>query len=136
MPGLNIETAAAKVPTTLMHLHYVNVKLSKKVDKDKILSTWKKYNRIILFSFKDGIKSTAQVMDYARDIGRSRGDLFEIAVWNSIRLEGDTLSYFQAVHQESDVVPENVDAIRAMFDIESQEKSIAKTDKSLGIFSR
>lgn len=136
MPELEIETAAAKVPTTLMHLHYVTVKLNKKVDKDKILSTWRKYNRIILFSFKDGVKSTAQVMDYARDIGRPRGDLYEIAVWDSIRVKDDTLNYFQAVHQESDVIPENVDAIRAMFDLESQERSIAKTDKSLGIISR
>ena len=40
----------------------------------------------------------------------------------------------QAVHQESDVVPENVDAIRARLEMEGDnEKSIAKTNKAMGI---
>ena len=40
----------------------------------------------------------------------------------------------QAVHQESDVVPENVDAIRAMLELEEDgEKSILKTNKAMGI---
>ncbi len=45
-----------------------------------------------------------------------------------------TLYYFQAVHQEADVVPENVDAIRAMLELETDRgASIRKTDLSLGI---
>jgi len=44
------------------------------------------------------------------------------------------LYFFQAIHQESDVVPENVDAIRAMLEIEKDgAKSIKKTNKALGI---
>ncbi len=44
------------------------------------------------------------------------------------------LYYYQAIHQEADVVPENVDAIRAMFELETDKmKSIEKTDRSLGI---
>lgn len=40
----------------------------------------------------------------------------------------------QAIHQESDVVPENVDAIRAMLELESDSaKSIAKTNENMGI---
>ena len=36
----------------------------------------------------------------------------------------------QAVHQESDVIPENIDAIRALLEMESDnEKSIAKLTK-------
>jgi glyceraldehyde-3-phosphate dehydrogenase (NAD(P)) len=44
------------------------------------------------------------------------------------------LFYMQAIHQESDVVPENVDVIRAMLELESEaDKSIAKTNKNMGI---
>jgi glyceraldehyde-3-phosphate dehydrogenase (NAD(P)) len=51
-----------------------------------------------------------------------------------VHVVGKTLYYFQAVHQESDVVPENVDAFRAMLGLEKDGKrSVAKTDKSLGI---
>jgi glyceraldehyde-3-phosphate dehydrogenase (NAD(P)) len=45
-----------------------------------------------------------------------------------------TLYYFQAVHQEADAVPGNVDAIRAMLEMESKKKrSVRKTDLALGI---
>ncbi len=58
-----------------------------------------------------------------------------IAGWQvGVHVVGRTLSYFQAVHQEADVVSENVDAIRAMLKLEKDgRRSIAKTDKSLGI---
>ncbi|EHP84874.1 hypothetical protein MetfoDRAFT_1525 [Methanotorris formicicus Mc-S-70] len=40
----------------------------------------------------------------------------------------------QAVHQESDVIPENIDCIRAMLQMEDDNfKSIEKTNKSLRI---
>ena len=49
-------------------------------------------------------------------------------------LPGSTLQYFRASPQESDVMPENVDAIRAMLGLEKDAKrSMEKTDKSLGI---
>ena len=53
---------------------------------------------------------------------------------DGVHVVGNTLYSFQAVHQESDVVPEKVDAIRAMLELERDGKaSMAKTDKSLGI---
>jgi glyceraldehyde-3-phosphate dehydrogenase (NAD(P)) len=73
-------------------------------------------------------------MDFAREIGRERSDLFELAVWkDSVHVNDGTLSYIQAVHQESIVVPENVDAIRAMTGNTPKEESIRATDSTLGI---
>src|SRR3989344_1305336 len=43
------------------------------------------------------------------------------------------LFYMQAVHQESDVVPENVDAIRAMMGEKDAQKSIRMTNEAMGI---
>jgi len=44
------------------------------------------------------------------------------------------LYFFQAVHQESIVVPENMDAIRAMMKLESEgAKPIEKTNKAPGL---
>lgn len=40
----------------------------------------------------------------------------------------------QAVHQESIVIPENIDCIRAMLQMEEDNfKSIEKTNKAMGI---
>ncbi len=134
MPQLNIETVAIKASTTLMHLQYLDVELERKSSQDEILNIWRKYKRIALMSAADGIKNTAHIMDYARDMRRGSGDMYEIVVWSEINVKDNRLSYFQAVHQESDVVPENVDAIRAMCGIESEgPNSIRKTDSSLKI---
>ncbi len=87
------------------------------------------------FISEEGLGSTAELMEYAKELGRSRNDLYEIPVWKeSINVVGNELFYMQAVHQESDVIPENIDAIRALLEMESDnEKSIAKTNKAMGI---
>ena len=136
LPKLNIHTIAVKVPTTIMHLHTVSVDLKKAATADQVLDVWKRFPRVISVSGGDGVKSTAQIMEMARDLSRNRSDLYEVAVWRDgvHVVDGRRLYYFQAVHQESDVVPENVDAIRALLELEKDgRKSMLKTDRSLGI---
>src|SRR2546425_3625773 len=136
LPDLDIHTIAVKVPTTIMHLHTLAVDLKKSADATQILDVWKRFPRIMLVSCAEGVKSTAQIMEMARDLSRSRSDLYEIAVWRDGGhvVRGTRLYHFPAGHQESDVVPENVDAIRAMLELEKDgRKSMEKTDRSLGI---
>ncbi len=131
---IDVETVAIKVPTTLMHVHSVSVETERPVTADAVMQLWGGLRRIMLISGKDGRSSTAQVMDMARELGRNRSDLYEIAVWlETVSARGNSLNYIQAVHQESDVVPENVDAIRALTGYSNSEESISRTDSSLGI---
>jgi glyceraldehyde-3-phosphate dehydrogenase (NAD(P)) len=132
--GLDIQTMAVKVPTTLMHLHFVNVTFPGEVKVEEILGRWRGQKRIAFVSGKDGVKSTSQLMDIARETGRERSDLYEVMLWkDAVSVKGNELFYYQAVHQESDVVPENIDAMRSMFQLKEKEESIDKTDKSLRI---
>ncbi|MEM0140724.1 MAG: type II glyceraldehyde-3-phosphate dehydrogenase [Thermoplasmatales archaeon] len=132
--GLDIQTMAVKVPTTLMHLHFVHVEFPREVKKEEIISRWSGLKRIAFVSGKDGVKSTSQIMDVARETGRERSDLYEIILWkDSVSVRGNELFYYQAVHQESDVVPENVDAIRSMFQLKDKDSSIEETDRTLRI---
>ncbi len=134
MGPVEVDTIAIKVPTTLMHVHVVQAVLKKNAEKKDILDAWENRRRIMLVSGKDGRSSTAQLMDMARELGRDRSDLYEIPVWKeSITVTGNKVRYIQAVHQESDVIPENVDAVRAMLKMNSSRDSIEKTDRSLGI---
>ena len=66
-------------------------------------------------------------------LGENGGDLHEIFVWeDGVKLDGNTLYYFQAIHQESDVIPENVDAIRALMGTEADWRtSVEKTDAAI-----
>jgi glyceraldehyde-3-phosphate dehydrogenase (NAD(P)) len=136
LPKLDIHTIAVKVPTTIMHLHIVTADLKKSATVDAVLDVWKRFPRVAFVSGGDGVKSTAQIMEMARDLSRNRSDLYEVAVWrDGVHIvDGKRLFYFQAVHQESDVVPENIDAIRALLELQKDgRKSMEKTDRSLGI---
>ena len=135
MPWLNISTMAVKVPTTLMHVHTIVVELEKEATTEEIKEVIRNCPRVMMVKNKDGVKSTAQIMDLARELGRSRGDMFEIVVWEEgIKVVGNTLYFYQAVNQESDVIPENIDCIRSMCKLEADPvKSMEKTDRSMGL---
>jgi glyceraldehyde-3-phosphate dehydrogenase (NAD(P)) len=135
MQGLDIQTMAVMAPTTLMHLHCVVVELKEKVSEKEVLEVWSSAPRVRIISGKEGIKNTGQVMELAKDLGRLRGDLMDIAVWKEgVRVVDSTLYYYQAIHQESDVVPENVDCIRSMMKMEKDNMaSIERTDRAIGL---
>ncbi len=135
MHGLDIQTMAVVTPTTLMHLHCVAVELKRKVTEKEVLDVWSSSPRVRLVSGKEGVRNTGQVMELAKDLGRARGDLMDIAVWkDGVKVVENTLYYYQAIHQESDVVPENVDCIRAMMKLEKDNMaSIMKTNAAIGL---
>ncbi|MGA2876220.1 MAG: glyceraldehyde-3-phosphate dehydrogenase, partial [Nitrososphaerales archaeon] len=83
---------------------------------------------------KDGFKSTANIIDLAREMGRPRNDIYESVVWrDSVKVIGNEIYFFMAIHQESIVTPENIDAIRALYGKNEKSESIAMTNKTLGI---
>lgn len=136
MKGIDVTTMALLVPTTLMHQHNIMVEINNDVETEDVVEALEKRSRVIVVSAEEGLGSTAELMEYAKEFGRNRNDLYEIPVWReSINVVDNELFYMQAVHQESDVIPENIDAIRALLEIESNnEKSIDKTNKAMGIF--
>ncbi|MFP4632623.1 MAG: glyceraldehyde-3-phosphate dehydrogenase, partial [Halobacteriales archaeon] len=82
----------------------------------------------------DGVESTAEVKEMMLDEGRPRGDAWENFVWReSVSVDGGEVYFFQAIHQESDVVPENVDAVRAISGFDDGVESVRMTNEALGI---
>jgi len=138
VPDVNIVTAAVVVPTTLMHVHQVTLVFKEPVRRDDVIAVLDDAPRIVLINSKrTGIKSTAQLIESARDV-RRRNDIPELVVFeDSIGVEGNEVMLFQAVHQESIVVPENIDAIRALAGLaRTADETIRKTDTSLGLYRR
>ncbi len=136
LPWLDIVTSAVAVPTTLMHVHIVNIWFGEEVDLDRIVEALEDNERIALIDAgATGVKSTAEIIEVARDLGRIRYDVPELIVWrDSIYISGRELMLIQAVHQESIVVPENIDAVRALTGLTSDAmESFRLTNKVLGI---
>ncbi|NPA05107.1 MAG: type II glyceraldehyde-3-phosphate dehydrogenase [Crenarchaeota archaeon] len=135
LPWLDIVTAAVVVPTTLMHVHIVYAELKNPPSSvDDVVKLLEETPRIVLVDSNEGFKSTADIVEAARDIGRKRYDIPELIVWrDSVTLNGSELYWIQAVHQESIVVPENIDAIRAITGLATASESIRLTDETLGL---
>jgi glyceraldehyde-3-phosphate dehydrogenase (NAD(P)) len=135
LPDINITTMAIKIPTTHMHLHSLIVTLDKKTTAEDVVAALQRENRVMVVEGKMGFKSTSHVIDWARWKGRPKNDVYEAVVWKeSVTIVDDTDVYmFLGVQQESIVVPENVDAIRAMMGTASQEESVRMTNSTLGI---
>ncbi len=136
LPNIPIVTLAMKIPTTHMHLHSLIISLKQRwATTDKVVEVLSRTPRLMLVSAKkDGFKSTANVVDLAREMNRPRNDLYEAVIWrDSVKVEGDELYFYMGVDQEAIVTPENVDAIRAMFGTMRKEESMKKTDASLDI---
>ena len=133
LPDVDIVTTAFKLPTTLMHVHSLCIELKENVTVSDVVNVLEDEPRILLISEEDGFTSTAKIIEFAREV-RKRYDLFENIVWReSIGIDGNDLFITQAIHQEAIVIPENVDAIRAMLEIAEKDESIEKTNASLGI---
>jgi len=131
---LDIITYAVVAPTTLAHLHILNFRLDGGVRRDEIIESLRSTPRVILLDSAYAPTSTAEVRELARDLGRC-GDIYEVVVWgDSVWVEGEEVSLAYMVHQEAIVVPENVDAIRAVTRLtDDPVESIRLTDKALGI---
>jgi glyceraldehyde-3-phosphate dehydrogenase (NAD(P)) len=134
LPHISITTMAMIVPTTMMHMHAVRITTKKTVNREKVISLIGEHPRMGLVKKTAGIKSTAELKEFAMDLGRQRSDLYENCIFEeSVFADGKELCFFQAIHQEADVVVENIDAIRAMMGIQKDAaKSIQATNKALG----
>jgi glyceraldehyde-3-phosphate dehydrogenase (NAD(P)) len=135
-PDLPISTVAVVVPTTLMHVHTNHVRLRDAPrDSAELLEAFRATPRFRIFAPWERVDGTPQVMEYARGRGLGFDDMMENVLWEAgLTLHGRDAYFFQAIHQESVPVPENVDAIRAMFDLAPDGRaSIAITDRALGL---
>ncbi len=134
MPDLEITTLAVKVPVTYGHVHMVTADLEEEISEEEATQAFRDQPRVDLIEAEKGYDSTGKVHEKMRDLHRGRSDMQEAGVWReTIDVNGKTLRWIHMVHQESIVVPDNVDAIRAMFEMEGKEESIRKTNKAMDI---
>jgi glyceraldehyde-3-phosphate dehydrogenase (NAD(P)) len=137
LPHIKIVTMAFKVPTTHMHLHSLILSLKKQASKEDVVRALQAAPRMILVDGKSGFKSTANIIDWAREKGRDRNDVYEATVWkDSVTVVDGEAYMFLGVHQEAIVIPEDIDAIRGLAGGYTREESMKLTDDSLGIAHR
>ncbi len=133
--GLNITTMAGAGPYNLSHLHFAMVETTRPVSLDELRHALWEEPRIAFVRGTDGLVALNSVIELMRDLGRTRNDMWEVAIWeDALATDGEELYLTFQVHNEAIVIPENVDAIRALTGIERDGlRSIEKTNRTLGI---
>ena len=135
IPDLDVTTLAGAGPYNLSHIHFAMIETPRQVSVDELRDALWHEPRIAFVRASDGLVALNSVIELMRDLNRSRGDMWEVAVWEDALAADDREVYltFQ-VHNEAIVIPETVDCIRALTGIERDgPTSIAKTDAALGI---
>ena len=132
---LDVVTMAVKVPETLGHLHYWTVQMTRAASKAEVLDAFRASSRIALIRMDSGLSALNAVKELTADLGRPHADLYEVALWEDmLTVQGDELFYAYMVDNQAIIIPETIDAIRALTNAEpSGPASIAKTNAALGI---
>jgi len=134
-PELDVVTIAVKVPETLAHLHSWSLQLTRKTRKEDVIEAFRSSPRIALIRLRDGLTALNTVKELMADVGRPRDNLYEVALWEDLlTVRGDEAFYAYMVDNQAIVIPETIDAIRALTGCKQDaDASIAKTNVALGI---
>jgi len=135
---IDIVTVAAKGSHNLYHMHFCIIEAKTTPTREGVVKALEEEPRVVLVSGRDGVEALNSIVELARDLGRPRGDLYEIPVWeDSIAVNGNEIYLMWATPNESNVIPDNIDAIRALTELEKDWRaSVSKTDKNLGVLSK
>ena len=134
-PELDVVTMAVKVPETLAHLHYWSVEMTRPASKDEVLDVFRTSSRIALIHISEGLVALNTVKELMADRGRPHDNLYEVALWaDMLRVQNDELFYAYMVDNQAIVIPETIDAIRALTGtVRDGAESITMTNAALGI---
>jgi len=135
MPHVPCTGILVHTPVTHGHIITVVVTPKKKLVKKDLWEMANEHPRIMPVKLADGFLGNASLFRWARDMGYPRGDMYEIALWEeSIVNSGDDIMFAINIPQESVVIPENIDAIRAAMKMQmTREEGTAETNKYLGM---
>ena len=135
IPDLDITTLAGAGPYNLSHIHFAMIETTRPVSVQELRDALWDAPRIAFVRADQGVVALNSTIELMRDLGRPRGDMWEVAVWEDALAADEREVYltFQ-VHNEAIVVPETVDCIRALTGLERDgTASIRRTDESMGI---
>lgn len=133
----HIQATGILVHTPVTHGHIITLVVSgkQKITKEMALEQFRKHPRIRVVTTDEGFQGNASFFKYGRDLGRPRGDLYEIGLWaDSIVESGDDIMFAIHIPQESVTIPETMDAVRAATQMQlTCEDGTSRTNQYLGI---
>jgi len=133
----HVEATGLLVHVPITHGHIINVIATTKepVEKEQAVGLFHAHPRIRMVKIADGFASNTALFRYARDLGRKRADMYEIAVFDeTIATSGRELMFAINIPQEAVVAPETIDGVRAALEMQEERlAAVGLTNKYLGM---
>lgn len=135
LPDLDVVTMAAKAAHTQNHTHFWTVRLTREASREEVLAALRAEPRVAFIRMSDGVVALNSTIELMKELRRPRGDMYEVAVWEDVlTVDGAEAYYTYQVDNQAVVIPENIDAVRALAGtVQDATESIRLTDEALGV---
>ncbi len=135
MPHINATGLLVHTPITHGHIITVLATPRTKVTPAEVAEAFREHPRIRVVRIADGFTTNTSLFNYARFLGHERGDMYEVGLFEeTIGMSGDDVMFAINIPQESVVIPETMDGIRAAMRMqEDQAEAVTLTNSYLGI---
>jgi glyceraldehyde-3-phosphate dehydrogenase (NAD(P)) len=135
MPHVNATGLLVHTPITHGHIITLVATPKRATTKAEALDTFRAHPRIRVVRIADGFTTNTSLFNYGRFLSHPRGDMWEIGLWEeTVGFSGDDLMFAINIPQESVVIPESIDAIRAAIPMQTdQAEAVGLTNRFLGM---
>jgi glyceraldehyde-3-phosphate dehydrogenase (NAD(P)) len=133
----HIDATGILVHTPVTHGHIITVVATPKgrITTEGAIDAFKAHPRIRVVRIADGFDTNTSLFNYARYLGHPRGDMYEVGLFEeTVGMSGDDIMFAVNIPQESVVIPETIDGIRAALEMQTDRlEAVGLTNRYLGM---
>jgi len=135
MPHIDATGLLVHAPVTHGHIITIVATPKRKTAPEEVLEAFQGHPRIRVVRIADGFDTNTSLFNYARFLGHERGDMFEVGLFEeTIGMSGDDIMFAINIPQESVVIPETIDGIRAALSMQTDRlEAVGLTNRYLGM---
>jgi glyceraldehyde-3-phosphate dehydrogenase (NAD(P)) len=133
----HIDATGLLIHTPVTHGHIITIVATPRgmITAEEAIEAFEAHPRIRVVRIADGFDTNTSLFNYARYLGHPRGDMYEIGLFEEmVGKSGDDLMFAINIPQESVVIPETIDGIRAALEMQTDRlEAVGMTNKYLGM---
>jgi glyceraldehyde-3-phosphate dehydrogenase (NAD(P)) len=133
----HIDATGLLVHTPVTHGHIITIVATPKTTTNpaEVIEAFRAHPRIRVVRIADGFTTNTSLFNYARFLGHKRGDMYEVGLFEEmVGMSGDDVMFAINIPQESVVIPETIDGIRAALRLqEDRLEAVGMTNRYLGM---
>jgi len=133
----HIDATGLLVHTPVTHGHIITIVATPQtpITRENAIAAFRTHPRIRVVRIADGFDTNTSLFNYARFLGHPRGDMYEVGLFEeTVGMSGDDIMFAINIPQESVVIPETIDGVRAALEMQTDRlEAVGLTNRYLGM---